>query len=110
MNVVVGLLSHHCHVRLQVKIVASSAIFVCAVVLECEFRKIGRAHERAQAHSLGLKLRNLGESVAVVVVAVAHAVLTKHKRTYFLVVAHHRGIQRGVVIQRTAIANRSEHV
>ena len=107
MNVVVGLFSHIGIVRLHIKLVATAAKLVSAVVFEREFREVGGAKEAAESERLGLELGNLGVAVIIVVVTLANAVLTIDKDAHFIVFAHSGSAERGVVVESRRNAHRS---
>ena len=109
-DVVVHLLGHHGLMGLQGKIVATPAVLVRAVIFQRQACIIGRTHERARTQGLGFKLCYLGETVAVVVVTVAHAVLPVDKKPQTVVAVHHRCIHCGVVVELACYPYRSEAV
>ena len=110
MDVMVGLLAHHCLVRLPVKLVAAAAELVRAVVFESHLSLLGGPHKGTEAQGLRLQLRYLGKAVAVVVISVSHAVLPEYKHAHAVVGAHHRGIERSVVVEGAGDADRRQCV
>ncbi len=70
-DVVVDLFCNHGIVGRAVETVASAAVFMGAMIFYGELGVVGSAQESPGSHGLGLELCNFGESVAVVVVAVA---------------------------------------
>ncbi len=99
MYVVVGLLGNHGHVGRHFQLVASAAVFMCVVVLHGELADVGGTEKAAGSQGLGFQLGHLGESVAVVVIAVAVAALTVNEKSGQTVVGHHRSVEGGVVVE-----------
>ena len=94
-------LGYHGLVGRLVEIVASAAVFVGVMVFHGELC-VGRCPEkRAGAYGLAVEFSYLGEAVAIVVVAVARAALSVDEGACLVVVGHHRGIDRGVVVERS---------
>ena len=107
---VVGLLGEERFVRRPVEPVAAAAEFADVVILGRQARVGARAEERACPHGLRIQHRQLGESVAVAVVARAVAALTVDAEARLAVVAHERGVERGAVVVGAAAAQRHERV
>ena len=108
MDVVVGLLSHHRHMRRLIGIVSTATVLVCIVVFKCQARRVAGAHESSRPYGLALQKGYLGIAVGVVVISVAVTALSIHHDTGVALVGHHRGVHRGVVVQTAENPHRSE--
>lgn len=105
MNVVLCLFRNHCHVRLKVKAVSSTAVFVGVVVFESQTCVIVGAQETSRSYGLGLELRHFRESIAVMVISVAVATLPVDEDACSMVVGDNGSIERGVVVERARRAD-----
>ena len=101
MYVMVHFLGYHRLVGRLVEIVASAAVFVGVVVFYGELGVVRCPEERAGADGLAVEFGYFGEAVAVVVVAVARAALSVDEGACLIVVGDHRGIDRGVIVERS---------
>ncbi len=101
-DVVVCLLGHHRFVRGQVEIVAAAAVFFGSVPVEGEAVLIVGAQGSAGTEGCGAQVGDFGETVAVVVVAVARAALAIHGEAEVGVAAHYRRVECSVVFKSAA--------
>ncbi len=99
-----------CLVCRKVEVVASAAVFVGAVVLESDSRQLCRQRECAESECLCVQGCYFSESVAVVVVAVALAVLPVDEHAEFSFAAHYGCVEGGVVVEGSAYADGCESV
>lgn len=107
---VAGLLGHHRLVGLQVESVAAAAVLLDVVVLGHETRVGARAEVGAHAQRLRLQLGQLGEAVAVAVVARAVAHLSEETHAGAPARRDERGVEHRGVVVGAAAADRGERV
>ena len=99
MDIVVGLFGYHGHVSRFVEVVTASSVFMCVMIFERQTRYFRWAQECACADGLRFELRHFGESIVIVVIAVAVSRLTEDEDAGLIVVGNNRRIHCGVVVE-----------
>ena len=103
-DAVLQLLGYQRLVRRESQLVATTTVLLQVVILYRNLRIIAGLDVGAHAHRLTFQLRQLGKSVAVVVIAGTFSVLSENCQSQLLVVGYQRSIHCGIVFENRCIA------